>query len=53
MTGTLGSGQVEYHPDRPIVHFATPQSVVDATLAVDRLKARGFILTNPKEAANG
>jgi hypothetical protein len=41
----MGSGRVEYHADRPTIHFATPQRVVDATLAVDRLKRRGFILT--------
>lgn len=25
MPGTLGTGAVTYHPDRPIVHFGSPE----------------------------
>lgn len=40
----LGSGEVEYHADRPIIHFATPVATADARVAADRLRARGFII---------
>ena len=40
----MGSGRVEYHADRPIIHFATPPAAVDARAAADRLRARGFII---------
>lgn len=47
MTGygrSLGSGSVEYRPDRRIIHFGTPPQIAEAQYAADRLRARGFIL---------
>lgn len=41
----LGSGQVDYHSDRPVFHFATPPAVIEARIAADRLRARGFIMS--------
>lgn len=40
----LGSGQVDYRRDRPILHFATPQSVIDQQIRMDRLRQSGFLL---------
>ncbi len=42
MAGSLGSGQVEYHPDRPIFHFGTPQEEVANKLLTHKLRQVDF-----------
>lgn len=46
---TLGSGQVEYRRERSVLHFATPPAVIQARIAEDRLRNRGFIMDAKEE----
>jgi len=42
MGGSLGSGQVEYHTDRPLIHFASPEGEVTRALLAHRLRQHDF-----------
>lgn len=42
MTGSLGSGRVEFHADRSIFHFATPPAEVEQAIQLHRLRESGF-----------
>lgn len=45
MAGSLGTGQVEFHADRPVVHFATPPAEVERAFLAHKLRATGFETT--------
>lgn len=41
----LGSGQVDFHEDRPIIHFASPREDIEHALLAHKLRATGFETT--------
>lgn len=41
----LGSGQVDFHPDRELIHFGTQPEEAAKSLALRRLAKRGFETT--------
>ena len=45
MAGSLGSGHVSYHSDRPIVHFASTSGEVELALLAQKLRETGFETT--------
>lgn len=45
MSGSLGSGAVEYHEDRPLVHFGTPFDEVERISRMNKLREQGFETT--------
>lgn len=45
MSGSLGSGQVHYDPDKPLIHFATPPEDVERALLAHKLRQTGFETT--------
>lgn len=45
MTRELGSGRVEFHADRPILHFGMPSADVERALEQARLSKLNFETT--------
>lgn len=45
MSSSLGSGRIEYHEDRPILHFASSPEEVEAALLAHKLRGSGFQTT--------
>lgn len=44
----LGSGQVDYRQDRPMIHFGSSQKDIDTAIRASRMRANGFVLTTPE-----
>ena len=41
----LGSGQVESHADRPLIHFGSPGPEIEHAIRLARLRTAGFETT--------
>ena len=45
MSGSLGSGAVQYHEERRIIHFGSPPEDVERALLAHKLRQTGFETT--------
>jgi hypothetical protein len=45
MVSSLGTRPVQYHPDRPVFHFASTAEDVEHALTLSALRKQGFETT--------
>lgn len=49
MASSLGSGAVEYTPQRLLIHFGTPPAQAEAQMRLERIRKSGGLLdSNPE-----